>query len=381
MSIVFRTQSNEEDGQPLYRRVEAYIESYIQTQGLHEGDLIPSLDTLCSSLGVSNITVRRAVSELCQKGVLVTRQGMGTIVARPRQRRVMWVNEVDVNNPDVSPFFPHHLQVARRMLSPHGLNLEPFWLSPHDDVKHRIDRRGLDGFDGFIFSECATRHRTLQEVMAGGRPYVDLSSRTERELTGHNVTVDTAAVDRLALTTLREHGHRHVAVLTFGAGGQDRFRSLGEELGLDLSLGEIVTAPRQSTVEAGAFQLASAMFDADRLDGGVYITDDVAARGVTRAILAAGKRHLPHLELIAFAARQEVMDLGLPVTYLSWNIEDQVRVGATRLLDQINGGQPPAQPWFCPITVMPMTNSDEAAGQDHEDIAFRITSLAGASHG
>lgn len=47
------------------------------------GDRLPSEAELCERFGVSRITVRRAVDELVNEGMLVRRQGVGTFVAVP----------------------------------------------------------------------------------------------------------------------------------------------------------------------------------------------------------------------------------------------------------------------------------------------------------
>jgi GntR family transcriptional regulator len=53
------------------------------------GDLIPTEEELCERFQVSRITVRRATEELAREGYLVTRQGKGTFVARPKIQRHM----------------------------------------------------------------------------------------------------------------------------------------------------------------------------------------------------------------------------------------------------------------------------------------------------
>lgn len=66
--------------EPLYARVARELAARIQ-QGEFEAEL-PSQDELCQLLGVSRSTVREAVRILERQGLVVSRQGSGTVVYR-----------------------------------------------------------------------------------------------------------------------------------------------------------------------------------------------------------------------------------------------------------------------------------------------------------
>ena len=68
----------------LYERVVAYVEELVAEGGLGPGDLLPTYNELAASVGVSLITVRRALDELERAGKVRRHQGLGTFVARPR---------------------------------------------------------------------------------------------------------------------------------------------------------------------------------------------------------------------------------------------------------------------------------------------------------
>jgi GntR family transcriptional regulator len=70
--------------QLLYERVVAYVEQLIVERGLAPGDLLPTSKELAASVGVSLITVRRALDELERAGRVRRHQGVGTFVGRPR---------------------------------------------------------------------------------------------------------------------------------------------------------------------------------------------------------------------------------------------------------------------------------------------------------
>lgn len=74
---------------PLYAQVKQRLSARIESGALAEGDFLPTEPELCAEMGVSRITVRRAVKELCDEGILVRQQGRGTLVARRKVRQTL----------------------------------------------------------------------------------------------------------------------------------------------------------------------------------------------------------------------------------------------------------------------------------------------------
>lgn len=72
---------------PLYQQIFEEIKNAIETGEYVPKERIPSEPELAEKYGVSRITVRRAVEELCIEGYLVKQQGRGTFVSTPRINR------------------------------------------------------------------------------------------------------------------------------------------------------------------------------------------------------------------------------------------------------------------------------------------------------
>jgi GntR family transcriptional regulator len=70
------------NGTPIFRQISDSLRSQIESGSLRQGDVIPSENELSASLKVSRMTVRAAVDQLVQQGLLVRQQGRGTAVAR-----------------------------------------------------------------------------------------------------------------------------------------------------------------------------------------------------------------------------------------------------------------------------------------------------------
>lgn len=74
---------------PLYEKVKAYVLRNIGTGGWGHDQRLPSENDLVALLGVSRMTVNRALRELAEAGVLVRVPGVGTFVAAPRPQSAL----------------------------------------------------------------------------------------------------------------------------------------------------------------------------------------------------------------------------------------------------------------------------------------------------
>jgi GntR family transcriptional regulator len=74
---------------PLYQQIVEDIKQKIERGEYEYGMRIEGEGDLMKYYGVSRITVRRAVTELCSEGYLVKKQGLGTFVERPKIRRLI----------------------------------------------------------------------------------------------------------------------------------------------------------------------------------------------------------------------------------------------------------------------------------------------------
>lgn len=73
--------------EPLFTQVEHALNSAIGEGILEPGERLPSEPELSEYFEVSRITIRRAVSELCEQGALIKRQGKGTFVRERKMSR------------------------------------------------------------------------------------------------------------------------------------------------------------------------------------------------------------------------------------------------------------------------------------------------------
>ena len=79
---------------PLYFQVSAFIEGAIESGRVPNGSLFANEIQLAGQLGLSRPTMRRAMQDLVDKGLIVRRRGIGTRVVQPKVRRPLGLSSL-----------------------------------------------------------------------------------------------------------------------------------------------------------------------------------------------------------------------------------------------------------------------------------------------
>lgn len=358
MSIISsdQTLSTSSSGEALYRQVEHYIEQLIRRDGLEPGDSLPSLAELSAAFGVNSLTVRRAIQELSARDVVVCQQGRGTYVSQGAVRQVLWVSSVNIFKKEVSAYYTDLLGKVSEILQEQGIRVEPVWIANDrpEDVQRYLKRNSLKTYAGYVFCACKLNHQLFEHVSESNRPRVLISQTSENSRWA--LACDHDQGDELALSKLASLGCKHVATVTFGSGqaanlqtiakrhpmklthlvcppDQDRMADverLGMEMTLDLLDGETSKA---GAGEHGASPQATPSQDTPPIDGW-YFTDDVLARGATRAMLMRGLATHPP-QIVVRCGNAQFFPHGLSVHYVAFDIQEQAQMAVQILLDQL----------------------------------------------
>ncbi|MDZ7873865.1 MAG: GntR family transcriptional regulator [Rhizobium sp.] len=73
-------------GGPLYVKLRKMIEDAVASGRLKHGDALPAERDIAEAADISRVTVRKAIDELVEEGLLVRRRGSGTFVVKPVPR-------------------------------------------------------------------------------------------------------------------------------------------------------------------------------------------------------------------------------------------------------------------------------------------------------
>jgi GntR family transcriptional regulator of arabinose operon len=88
---------------PLYKKIENYIVEQIRSQNWKPRSRIPSENELSEQFGVSRITVKNALAELVERGVVNRHQGKGTFVADHYQEEMLAIPSVETTSSPAAP--------------------------------------------------------------------------------------------------------------------------------------------------------------------------------------------------------------------------------------------------------------------------------------
>ena len=130
---------------PLYQQLMSRLRNDIVAGMYAPGARIPSEQVLCDTYGVSRVTVRKAMLDLVQEGLLVRRQGKGTFVAQERiQRNLQQITSFSQacrqNGHTASSVL-----VSTELAAATAEEAEKLGLHPGDDVVEIVRLRLCDG--------------------------------------------------------------------------------------------------------------------------------------------------------------------------------------------------------------------------------------------
>lgn len=145
---------------PLYLQVKQHIEDQIARGVWRASDRVPSENELIESLGVSKMTVNRALRELAEDGTLVRVVGVGSFVAdRKIETRPLEVRNIAEEITERG--HTHSAEVVRlaaerpSALLAEELGLQPGSLIFHSILIHREDGRPVQLEDRYVNPEIA----------------------------------------------------------------------------------------------------------------------------------------------------------------------------------------------------------------------------------
>ena len=204
---------------------------------LGPGQRLPTMAALSEELGISVMTLNRALSELEAQGIVVRRQGSGTYVADElSQTAVALVYDRDVFGPDASPFCPLLLHEATKIAEANDEKFNLYLTTPEiegemsgppipADLDEAIRTKRLGG----VLFAGESNPAALQWILDQGMPLVALS---HAPIAPFRVRIDHAKVAAMGVQELAKRGCKRIALwIPAGVGiGADEVGQSFEEL-------------------------------------------------------------------------------------------------------------------------------------------------------
>lgn len=260
---------------------------------------IPSESRLAKLYGVSIITVRRAVEELVQEGLLVKRQGKGTFVANGMAATP---RSLGIALPDSSTYTYSKLcMLMEPMLRRQGHQVRLFVEKDAAEIAKAIESE-KPRLEGLAICGYALNHRKLRPL---GIPFVFAGA--EDCWDADSVVFDLKSGVWKAVNHLIELGHRRIAFISHFAKEDSAAKRINAEFqfskshrfagycdalsdaGIELDE-KLVLFPGSSKAETCEGLRRFMLEGGDKLFTAVFASTDIQAEGAAEAIRSLGRK-------------------------------------------------------------------------------------------
>lgn len=340
-----------------YEKVLEDLTACIRNNTFPPGSKLPTLQQLSSRYQTSPITIKRAIQELKNAGLLNSRRGSGYFVPVPTpipggDSAISLVFPMEEGNPNHPPM----MAGITECLSPLGFEVTLQNTGFSVESERAALSRVLEQHPSGIIYYPVFLPQTVDLVImlyARGIPMVLLDKDSEG-LPIPCVTSDNIGGGYLAARRLLQTGRREIAFLslrglTEGNSVRDRFlgycRAVCEEQGaiLNLSLQEAGLLPFDQAVSGEAREterlrrIRFVQTLSERGIRGVFASNDSVALALLRAIRDAGKGVPDDFSVIGFDNSDICSQIEVPLTSVAQEFREMGRVAAGLILDALAG--------------------------------------------
>ena len=309
---------------PLYYQVRVAIQKEILEGRLQPGEMLPSERALCAQYGVSSITVRRALRDLVQSGLIYRENGVGTFVAQPTRRfsiALIFCGFAEEGWRQQSHMFGSLIGSVGQVIWEYGSALSVSNLSSAavliDAIRQIAENNSFDGL--LIRADQELPGEVADHLISFGIPYVLIKKKIlDRRV--NVVWIDNREHARLATEHLLELGHRRIGCI-FGRQESRTFRERAQ--GYRDALEAFGIAPEEALIRFGASEFASAGYVEMQalLDGGppptgVVVGGDHLGHGIYMALHERGIKIPDDMALVGFDEAGQAQTFQPPLTAL-----------------------------------------------------------------
>lgn len=222
---------NAADRIPLYQKIQDYLRDLIESDGLKEGDRIPTEKELMERFNVSKITVVNALTGLANEKIITRVPGRGSFVSGPaadhsdaptasgradkRAGETVRTGTIGLIIPSIDDYFAARLvEGVQKALLENGYRtvilLSNSSLKLEQDAIDMLMNIGAEGMLIFPVDEEQYNERILSMKLSG-YPFL-LIDRYLPGVETHYIAADGRLGTRLAVDYLWELGHRDIAI-------------------------------------------------------------------------------------------------------------------------------------------------------------------------
>lgn len=284
---------------PCYSQVAQGIQRQIESGELNAGTRLPNEQQLAARFGVHWLTVHRALQELAKGGWLDRRPRHGTRVAAFARDCVIIIPDPGdmESESEFSELLGRSLltQLSQGRIRGHILHSPKGagYVENHPVLSQMLKTRHTYGV---IFAGLCPGPNLQRNLIQLGVPYVHIHAA---EGVKNSIWVDYMRMHQMAVDFLQKRPCRRVGVIVGSPDDRARFQSIldgKESLATDFKIGVIDHGGRdimsKGFIEGEQFLQANPGLD------GLFINDDILARGVCMALLKLRRRVPERITLV-----------------------------------------------------------------------------------
>jgi DNA-binding LacI/PurR family transcriptional regulator len=321
---------------PKYIQIKETIKNKIQNGELV--DKIPGERVLATQLGASYMTVRKAVMELVEEGILHKNATIGTFVSHRKMspkatHNIGFFLDTAIREGISSPYYSLIFKAMEKAVKEHGYNLLLF--SDAQDMNPLINKKKVDGVVVCCFPRLEARIQEIKKTL----PIVLLDNiSSDKSLP--SVTIDNFNSCRESTEYLWLQGHRRIG---FISGLLDSDVSRDRLQGYQTALANHGIANDDGLVYKGDYSYESGERGADALlaqadpPTAIICANDSMAIGAMKVIQEKGMRVPEDVSVIGFDDIDVAARVFPPLTTNAAPIESIVHQSVELLISAIKG--------------------------------------------
>ena len=332
---------------PLYLQIVNDIRNRIVAGEFIIGEQLASHQELAREYSVSLITVKKALTELIHQGVLFSRIGKGTFVARPSapvdfsKHRTIGLVLSDLKN----PFFSLILHSVEQKISENDYNLllsnSSKQIEKEESQIHRFQDIGVDGMIIASTSHVYRASETIRKLKNENFPFVMVSYIVDEDI--YFVGTDHEQGAFMATEHLIQQGYKRIGYISGEEGnllGELRkkgyIRAL-QQYGKKYIEHFVFQLPLERNDYQSGYQIGEQFFKLSDRPDAVFVYKDLAALGFEQAMLDQGKKVPDDVAIVGFDDIEGSRYAHVPLTTIHQPTDEIGKLAVETLIRCIEG--------------------------------------------
>lgn len=306
---------------PKYQQVKEIVREEISKRKLKPGDRIPPEERIAEKYEVSLGTVRQAMAELVNEGLIYKEQGKGTFVAEKKKEKTFTIGLLltDIGN----PFFS---QLARSIQEKaHLLKYSVVYYSTNDQLSrvaesiNMLIKRRVDGVILVPILKKKREEELIQKLKENDIPFVYLDRYLNKPTSDYIITDNFSGV-RQGMEYLISLGHKRIGCIS----AQPYVRMKQRVKAYEKIVKEYNLVTEDSLVQIsdllddkGGYDAVNKLFSIKNRPTAIFATNDIIAIGAYKAAKDRGIKIPQDLSLVGFDDIETSSHLEVPLTTIS----------------------------------------------------------------